>query len=671
MNCPRRHFTMLRMPRALRFFSIPILALLPHLVATDIGLAADRLEIKWNEVRDVENKPLPAADAEWKVVCFLGVECPLARLYGQRLSRLSEQFSANSVQFIGVNSNPQDSVDDVKRYIAELELSFPNVKDDNQTWASQFGATRTTEVFVLDAADEVCYQGRIDDQYEPGISRTAPKQHDLRNALEALVTGDAALVAKTEAVGCLITILKQPHRLPENAAQVTFTRDVAPILNQHCVECHRPGEIGPFALNDYNEVVGWGEMMLEVIDQGRMPPWHADPKYGKFVGARHMPDEARETLAAWVAQGMPEGEAKDLPPQPEWVAGWQLPTPPDAEYAMRARPFVVPAEGTVEYQYFVVDPEWKEERWIRAAQVVPGNTAVVHHAIVFVRAPDGLNSKGIGWLGGYVPGQRITPLPPGHARRVPAGSKLVFQMHYTPNGRETEDVTKIGVWWGDSAEITHEVTTRVALNHDFEIPPGAKDHTVKLQLRGFSRESRLLSVTPHMHLRGKSFRLEARKADQLETLLHVPHYDFNWQHWYYFDSPLELEKIVALEMQVSFDNSVANPANPDPTVFVTWGDQTWQEMAVAFFDVAHPRDQPRVLAQHQSPATTQDVAERRALVTEKANHFLAAMDRDGDGVIMREEVPDAFRLFGFRRMDHNRDGRLERSEVEAEAERRL
>ena len=647
------------------------LVLLANSAGADFSHAADRLRVEWDQVRDVEDEATSIAAADWKVIFFLGAECPLARLYGQRLSRLAAQFSSSGVRVLGVSSNPQDSVDDIHRYISDLEATFPIIKDGDQKWARQFGATRTAEVFVLDADDQICYQGRIDDQYVPGISRAAPQQHDLRDALSALIAGRAPTVAKTPPVGCRITFLNLPRRRLDNAPEVTFARDVAPILNQHCVECHRPGEIGPFALTDYDEVVGWGEMMLEVIDQGRMPPWHADRQFGKFVGSRHLPSEARKTLKDWVAQGMPPGDTMDMPAQPEWVDGWQLPEPPDAQFAMRGRPFVVPAEGTVEYQYFVVDPEWEEDRWIRAAQVVPGNAAVVHHAIVFVRAPDGSQSGGIGWLGGYVPGQRLQPLPPGHARRVPAGAKLVFQMHYTPSGREIEDVTKIGLWYGNSADITHEVTTRVALNHDFEIPPGAKDHTVEFQLSGFAREARLLSAAPHMHLRGKSFRLIARRQDQRDTLLHVPHYDFNWQHLYRFESPPQLADITSLDMQICFDNSGDNLTNPDPDQYVTWGDQTWQEMAVAFFDVAHPCGQSREIVRHQSPSSTHDEALDQAKISKKADHFLAAMDRDGDGVVMRDEVPDAFRLFGFRRMDHDRDGRLQLSEIEAEAAGRI
>ncbi|MCA9120352.1 MAG: redoxin domain-containing protein [Planctomycetaceae bacterium] len=631
----------------------------------------EAVPVNWSDLRGVDDESVAANDVQWKVVCFLGAECPLARLYGARLESLDREFADHAVRVVGINSNPQDSVADVKRYLIEHELSFSIIKDSDQSLARMFGATRTPEVFVLDAADHIRYQGRIDDQYEPGISRSEPTQHDLRNAIEALVNGRNVPRAKTQTVGCLITFAERRQSPVDPSAVVTFTRDVAPILNQHCVECHREGEIGPFSLTNYDEVVGWGEMILEVIDQQRMPPWHADPAHGKFVGARQMPTQARETLASWVAQGMPEGDVMDLPPQPKWIAGWHLPTAPDVEFAMRDRPFVVPSDGTVEYQYFVVDPKWEEDRWVSAAQVIPGDASVVHHAIIFVRPPDGSETDGIGWMGGYVPGQRTTMLPAGHARRIPARSKLVFQMHYTPNGRETNDTTKVGVWLSKPEQVTHEVTTRVALNHHFEIPPGERDFVVDVRLDGFARESRLLGAMPHMHLRGKSFRLDVRQHEKMNTLLWVPHYDFNWQHWYQLEVPLALGNVDTLEMQISFDNSAQNPTNPDPNEFVTWGDQTWQEMAVAFFDIAHPRNKPHVIARPGNKKTPQDQAERQQRIDDEIAKFLAQLDRDGDGVITKGETPDAFRRFGFRQIDHNRDDQLDRSEIEAEAARRL
>ena len=635
------------------------------------GAIDEPIEIAWDKLRDVESESISVGAAKWKVVCFLGTDCPLARLYGPRLRRFDEEFAEQGVRLLGINSNPQDSVADIKQYALEHEISFPIMKDRGQTLARRFGAVRTPEVFVLDRSNRVRYRGRIDDQYVPGIARSEPTRRHLRDAIEALVAGRAVPNAKTEAVGCLITFVREPGRSVDRSSAVTFTRHVAPILNQHCVECHRTGEIGPFALTDYDEVVGWSEMMLEVIEQKRMPPWHADPRYGQFVGARRMPEEARATLAAWVEQGMPEGNVEDQPAPTEWAGGWHLSNPPDIEFAMRARPFKVPAEGTVEYQYFVVDPEWEQDRWIRAAQVRPSEASVVHHAIVFVRPPDGSPSGGIGWLGGYVPGQRTAPLPAGHARRIPARSKLVFQMHYTPNGRTTEDVTKVGVWFNDPDEVTHEVTTRVALNHHFEIPPGAKDFPVDLRLRGFARESRLLGAMPHMHLRGTSFRLDVRRRDRKETLLLVPAYDFNWQHWYQLQTPLSLDDVDALEMHVRFDNSARNPTNPAPEEYVTWGDQTWQEMAVAFFDIAHPRGQPRVVDRKTETKSPSDIAKRQRRIEAAAEGFLSQLDKNGDGFVVRDETPDAFRRFAFRQMDHDGNGRLERSEIEAEASHRF
>lgn len=657
-----------------RAFRAVLFALGVSLWASGPALA-ELTDVAWESLRDIDNKlPKEFADAKWKVVCFLGTECPIAQFYGPRLQELETEFRDDGVRVIGVISNLQDSVKDIEAYVAKHYLNYPIIKDEGQTLAKQFGATRTPEVFLVDAKGAVQYQGRIDDQYTPGIARDKPIKQYLREALTLLIAGKEVFVARTEAVGCLITFANERLLSADPTSLVTFTRDVAPLLNRHCVECHREGEIGPFSLVDYDEVFGWGEMILEVVEQKRMPPWHANPKFGKFKGARHLPKDAHNTLATWVEQGMPRGDPKDLPPQPNWASGWHLKTAPDEILTMRDEPFVVPAEGTVEYQYFVVDPEWKEDRWIRAAQVIPGNSSVVHHAIVFVRPPDGLRSSGIGWLGGYVPGQRVEALPPGHARRVPAGSKLVFQMHYTPNGRATKDVTKLGIWFGEDADVTHEVTTRVAINQHFEIPPHASDHIVRLQLNNFARDSRLLGTTPHMHLRGKSFRLEVhrRGADEAdtETLLHVPRYDFNWQHWYQLETPLALSEVESLRMEARFDNSQHNAANPGPDQYVTWGDQTWEEMAVAFFDIAHPRDTPRVV-NREAAKSEFDQAERQRRIEKEVEIFLSKLDRNRDGVVVPEETPETFRRFGFRNIDRNRDGRIERSEIEAAAAQRF
>ncbi len=630
--------------------------------------------VAWESLtlRSAQGDAIRLSDENLKVVCFLGTECPLAKLYGARLQQMANEFDKQGVSFIGVNSNSQDSPLEIAEYATKHGIQFPIAKDADQSIALAFDATRTPEVFVIDPLGVVRYQGRIDDQYEPGVARGEPTTHDLKNALASLVAGKSPSPSKTQAVGCLITRIAK-NSTSQTESTTTFTRDIVPILNEHCVECHRAGEIGPFELTDYDEVVGWGQMMLEVIDQGRMPPWHADPAYGHFIGERRMPKEARDAIANWIDEGMPAGDAADLPAMPKWNTGWHLSTDPDIEIAMRDRPFAVPSDGVVDYQYFVVDPGWETDQWVAAAQVIPGDAGVVHHAIVFVRPPDGTNAPGIGWLGAYVPGQRSMMMPPGHARRIPAGSKLVFQMHYTPNGQKTSDNSRVGVWLANPNEITHEVSTALAVNHEFEIPPGAENHVVQMKLDSFPQASRLLGATPHMHVRGKSFTMVANKeSGEKVTLLNVPNYDFNWQHWYAFAEPVDLDAIESLEMSVSFDNSTKNPGNPAPTEFVTWGDQTFEEMAIAFFDVATPLNAKRSSGKNKAPAPSPvEIAARDELIQKRVSDFLAQMDTNNDGVIEREEAPTAFRRFGFSSVDRNGDSVIDRDEIERSAAERL
>ncbi|QGQ21302.1 redoxin domain-containing protein [Gimesia benthica] len=599
------------------------------------------------------------------VVCFLGAECPLARLYGPKLNEMQAAYAAQGVQFIGVNSNQQDSLEDVKQYVKRYEISFPMAKDYNNEVADRFHAVRTPEVFVLDQQLTVRYRGRIDNQYLPGISRAETTTHDLKNALDQLLTGKPIEVSETKPNGCFIGRVKKN----EVTTKLTFCKEVAGVLHRHCVECHRTGEIAPFSLTDYDEVRGWADTMLETIEDGRMPPWHASPKYGHYANARFMPEKDKEILREWVAGGMPYGDIKDLPELPKFREGWHLPRVPDVVYEMRKRPFVVPKEGVVEYQYFVVDPGFKEDKWITGAQVLPGNRSVVHHAIVFIRPPDGADFRGIGWLTAYVPGQRINMLPPGRARKVPAGSKLVFQMHYTPTGSVAEDISKIGLIFGKDEEITHEVFTLIGIDQEFEIPPHASDFPVSAKVRRIPPHAELLAIAPHMHLRGKSFRLFTKQDKKKEILLDVPNYDFNWQHIYELSKPMSLDKVDGLEFTVKFDNSKDNPFNPDPNEYVTWGDQTWEEMAIAFFEVAEPRKQK---SQETKPkpekkltkaeAKKQREAELKKELDKRAAAFFKRFDKNGDGRVDVEEVPLATQRYG-RIRDNNGDGVIQREEL--------
>lgn len=595
------------------------------------------------------------------VVCFLGAECPLARLYGPKLNEMQAQYAPQGVRFIGVNSNQQDSLEDVQKYVERYEIRFPMAKDYNNKIADQYQAVRTPEVFVLDDQLNVKYRGRIDNQYLPGISRAETTTHDLKQALDQVLAGKPVETAITEPNGCFIGRVKEV----EVTTKLTFCKEVADVLNRHCVECHRKGEIAPFSLTDYDEVRGWADTMLETIEDGRMPPWHASPKYGHYANARFMSDEDKQVLRDWVAGGMPFGDVKDLPKPPVFREGWHLPRIPETVYEMRNKPFVVPKEGVVEYQYFVVDPDFKEDKWIIGAQALPGNRSVVHHIIVFVRPPDGANFRGIGWITAYVPGQRISMYPPGYGRRIPAGSKLVFQMHYTPTGSVQEDISKVGLIFGDEKEITHEVFTMVGIDQEFEIPPHTKDFPVNVKLRRMPEQAELLAIAPHMHLRGKSFRLFTKQKDQSEILLDVPNYDFNWQHIYALREPLKLDKIDGLEFTVKFDNSKENPFNPDPSEYVTWGDQTWEEMALAFFEVAEPVKKANVPKKKRKPKKTKTVSEeeQQRRVDQFVADFIKRFDKNKDGQVELEEIPLAAQRYGKIR-DRNDDGLIQGEEIE-------
>jgi peroxiredoxin len=526
------------------------------------------------------------ADAKLVVVAFLGTECPLAKLYAPRLEELHEKFADQGVAFLGIDANRQDSITELAAFARVHGLAFPLLVDAGNEVADKLGALRTPEVFVLDRDRKVRYWGRIDDQYGQGSSsgyaRPKAQRHDLAAALDELLAAKPVSVPVTEARGCLI------GRVPKIDAhgEVTYSNQIARVLEDRCVRCHREGEIGPFPLVAYDEVVGWAEMMREVINEGRMPPWFADPHYGKFENDARMTDDEKKLFNTWVDNGCPQGDPSDLPKPREWTVGWQIPKPDQVIY-MSDEPYTVPAEGVVAYQYFTVDPGWNEDKWVQAAEARPDNRAVVHHIIAFVRPPhlqagQGGRSQG-GLLAGFAPGGGVRLNPPGVATFVPAGSKLVFQMHYTPNGSVQKDRSFVGVTFADPKTVRKQIRGGTPSNHTFAIPPGDPHYKVTSEHR-FDEDAELVWLAPHMHLRGSAFRYEAAYPDGTnEILLDVPKYDFNWQIRYLLSEPKLLPKGTVMHCTAYFDNSSDNLANPDPTETVRWGDQTWEEMMIGWF----------------------------------------------------------------------------------------
>lgn len=518
------------------------------------------------------------------VLAFMGTECPVAKLYGPRLAALAKEFESRGVAFIGINANQQDSISTIAQYAKTHGLSFPILKDVGNMLADQLGAQRTPEVFVLDRQRVIRYWGRIDDQYGVGYTRPKPSRRDLALALEELLAGKPVSVPVSKAPGCFIGRVQPPSAQGE----VTYTKHIAGIIQTHCLECHRPGQIAPFSLTSYQKVVGWADTIREVVEAGRMPPWHADPRYGEFANDCHLSEKEKQLIFDWIKNGTPMGDPKDLPKPIEFAEGWRIPKP-DVVIRM-PKPFPVPADGTVQYQFIAVDPGFTEDKWVQAAEVKPGCRSVVHHILVFVQPPgESAKARRGGfishWLAATVPGARPHIFPEGTAKLIPAGSRLLFQIHYTPNGVAQEDRSCIGLVFADPKTVKKEVTTEMVVNPKFEIPPHDPNYRVDATTV-IEQDSLLLTLMPHTHLRGKSFHYEAIYPNgDHEILLDLPRYDFNWQNSYVLAKPKVLSKGTQLHCVAYYDNSKDNPSNPDPEVMVRWGDQTWEEMMIGYFDV--------------------------------------------------------------------------------------
>lgn len=391
----------------------------------------------------------------------------------------------------------------------------------------------------------------------------------------------------------MMGLISAPIARTRPAAVPTFSRDVAPILFNNCAGCHRPGDIAPMSLLTYENARPWAKAIREQVAAGEMPPWHATQPHGTFSNDRRLNDKQKDTLIRWVEGGAPKGDPKDLPPAPKFVDGWEI-GKPDAVISMPTE-FEVPESGTIAYQFFRVPTNFTEDKWVQAIEVKPGARSVVHHVLVFCREPGARRSPGFvqvhpkfGGVGQHesqpgsliattAPGTNSMTFKPGTAMRIKAGATLAFQVHYTSNGTATRDRTSVGMVFAKRPP-QQEIRNSAFVNPLFVIPPGAVDHAVESAIQ-FNEDSHIWALFPHTHLRGKSWEYRLVYPDgRREIVLSVPKYNFNWQTYYLFTSPLAAPKGSRLEATAHYDNSTANKWNPDPKVAVRWGPQTWEEM---------------------------------------------------------------------------------------------
>lgn len=356
------------------------------------------------------------------------------------------------------------------------------------------------------------------------------------------------------------------------------------------------------ALMDYEGTKRWAGAIEQAVTTGQMPPWFADPSVGHFSNDRSLPEADIQTISAWVAAGAPAGDPKAAPKPVKWVQGWTI-GKPEVIFEM-AQPFNVPASGVIPYQYVIMPTHFAHDTWVRLAEVRAGDRSHTHHIVVSVRDPGSSwledepagvpftpdpHARGGGapgeFLAGYGPGAMPEVLAPGQAKLIKAGSDLVFQLHYTTNGQPGCDRSRIGLILSHQPP-RQRVLMLAAANIRFAIPPGDPDYAVEARIT-LHADSTLVSLLPHMHLRGKSFEFRVVYPDgRSETLLKVPHYSYSWQLSYYLARPLKLPAGTTIECTAHFDNSAANPLNPDPAKLVRFGPQSWDEMMIGYFEVA-------------------------------------------------------------------------------------
>lgn len=511
------------------------------------------------------------------VIVFTNLDCPIARRFLPKLKLLDEQFRARGVQFLSLNVGPNDSIVDVAAQAVKADLAFPFCKDFAGAAARVLGVTRTPEVAVLDDQRRLVYRGRIDGSIRfAGVSPQNVRS-DLQQAIEDVLAGREVRVSETPVDGCLITFEK-PEK--SGARPVTYCEHVAPLLQQHCQQCHRPGTEAPFSLLTYTDAQAHAEMIGEVVLHQRMPPWFACEQ-PDIVNRRSMDAEGRALIAAWVSAGAPEGNPADLPPAMRFeTLDWRI-GEPDLVINMASEQ-KIPAEGYIPYRYATLPYVFLRDTWVQKVEILPGNRDVVHHCnMAYVTLENGKPQEH--FITGFVPGGAAMIMDEGTAFKIPAGSVLVLQLHYVSLGEEATDRTSVGFVYPKGA-VNKQLRHLHVKNLDFAIPPGASHHRVVAE-KTLDSDATGVGLFTHMHLRGKDMTFLAHYPDgSQETLLMVPNYSFDWQLAYrWAKDKKKFPQGTRIECIAHYDNSEFNPFNPDPEATVRDGPQTYHEMMYGFF----------------------------------------------------------------------------------------
>lgn len=564
--------------------------------AVGVGRRLPDLTVPDLDGRKIQLGSKPAGKA--RVLIVTSSTCPVSRKYAPLIGRLHQEWSPRDVEFIHIAPLDSDSADSLRTLAANAKWSGPLLQDPNGLLTAALALRTTSEVIVADSANTVVYRGAIDDQYGLGYSRAEARTHPLRDTLEALVAGRSPAWSATTAPGC---VLETPstHSLTSTQTDksLTWHGRVSRIFQLHCTECHHADGPAPFALDTLPDVLSHAGMIRRQVERGAMPPWFATPpedgSHSPFINDRTLPAADRSDLLAWLNGDRAPGDVALAPLPRTYPTEWQIGTP-DVVYTL-PKPVAIPADGVMPYQNIFVETGLTNERWVSAIEIQPTARAAVHHVLVFALPPgerrgrrgDDSSSEEVGFFAAYVPGNTYRIFPKDFAKPIPAGATLRFQIHYTPFGVATNDQLRMGMVFTPTPP-RYRVHVAQLANPGLQIPPGAAHHPEHASLP-VPRDARILSLMPHMHVRGSAFRYEMVAPDgSSQTLLDIPHYDFNWQLSYRYADPLFAPKGSRLRATAWYDNSTGNPANPDPTRTVKWGPQTYDEMMLGYLEYYLP-----------------------------------------------------------------------------------
>lgn len=491
----------------------------------------------------------------------------------EALAAMQASYADRGVEFMLINSDLRDDRSAIQASVADHNISTPVLMDSTQIIGESLGAMSAGDTVVINPSNwQVAYLG--------GAQNAGQAVASLVKGQSPQMTLDSASLKQAASADCSVDYPELAKRAEH--ANISYSDTIAPMLSENCVTCHRVGGIGPFAMNDYNIVRGFSLMIREVVRTQRMPPWHADPHFGEFSNSRALADEDVRTLVHWIEAGAPRGEGPDLLAEqrhswPKWAMG-------EPDVIIEIPTENIPASGVVDYKYKMVANPLDEDVWVKATEIIPGDRAVLHHVITSFGevATEGRRAGRLkrgtgGSLGGYVPGAEGTPYPENSGVFLPADATIEFQMHYTTSGIATSDTSYMGVYL-HREKPEYELESMVLLNPRIRIPAGDPNH-MELAQRTVDKDILVYSLLPHAHFRGKASEFVAQYPDgSEEKLLSVPRYDFNWQTTYSLEEPKLLPAGTQIVHRTWWDNSARNPANPDATRVVPWGEQSWDEM---------------------------------------------------------------------------------------------